>query len=64
MQEQLDNPLPKSTHLLKQPESKSRQPFILSAKSESDLSRNSLIFSIALAVVFVVLVAAIFFELT
>ena len=63
MQEQLSNPLPKSTHLLKQPESKSRQPFILSAKSESDLSRNSFIYSIALAIIFIALVAAIFFKL-
>ena len=63
-EEQLNNPLPKSTHLLKQTNSKTRHPFILSAKSESDLSRNSFIFSIALAIIFVALIAAIFFKLT
>ena len=62
-QEQLNNPLPKSTHLLKKPEITKRHPYLLSAKGETHLSRDSKIFSIALAIIFVILIAAIFFKL-
>jgi len=63
LQKQLSNPLPKSTHLLRKPESKLQQPFLLSAKSESHLARNSRIFSYVLATAFIVLIVGIFFKL-
>ena len=62
LQEQLNNPLPKVTHLLKNPETKMHQPFLLSAKTESHMSRNNQIYSIGLAMVFIVLVAGIFIK--
>lgn len=63
VQEQLNNPLPRSTHLLKKPELKKHQPFLLSAKAEIHLSRNSRIFSFGLAVLFIILVVGIFIKL-
>ncbi len=62
-QEQLNNPLPKSTHLLKKPKQSKHQPFLLSAKEESHISRSNKISSILLAIVFVVLLVGIVFKL-
>ena len=63
VEEQLSNPLPKSTHLLKKPDTIKRQPFLLSAKGETHLSRDSKIFSVVLAIIFVTLIVGIFFKL-
>lgn len=63
IQKQLENPLPRSTHLLKTPESKTQQPFLLSAKTESHLSRISRMVSFCLAMLFIVLVAGMFLKL-
>ncbi len=63
LKEQLNNPLPKSTHLLKKPKTRKHQPFLLSAKAEALLSRNNRIFSFSLAILFFVLVLGIFFKL-
>ncbi len=60
---QLNNPLPKATHILKKPEVKKYQPFLLSAKAESHLSRHNKIFSIVLAILFIILSVGIFLKL-
>ena len=63
LEQQLSNPLPKRMHVLKKPQTKKYQPFLLSSKSESHISRKNLIFSAALALLFVVLVASIFLKI-
>lgn len=63
LEEQLSKPLPKRTHILKKPETKKYQPFLLSSKSETHMSRKNRIFSAALACMFVVLSASIFFKI-
>lgn len=59
---QLNNPLPKSTNILKKPKTKKYQPFLLAAKAESYLSKQNLIFSYASAAVFIFLVASVFYK--
>ncbi|MEJ2115785.1 MAG: hypothetical protein P8X88_07010, partial [Gammaproteobacteria bacterium] len=60
LEQQLSSPLPKQMHVLKKPQTKKYQPFLLSSKSESYISRKNLIFSAALALLFIALVASIF----
>ena len=62
--DQLSSPLPKQMHMLKKPSSKKHQPFIISTKTETQISRKNFFFSIALAGLFVVLAIVIFFKLT
>jgi len=62
LEEQLSNPLPKRIHVLKKPDTKKYQPFLLSSKSESHMSRKNRIFSAGLACMFVALSAGIFFK--
>lgn len=62
IEEQLSKPLPKRMHVLKKPETKKYQPFLLSSKSETHMSRKNRIFSIALACLFIALSAIIFFK--
>jgi len=62
LEEQLSKPLPKRTHILKKPQTKKYQPFLLSSKSESHMSRKNRIFSAGLACMFLVLIASIFFK--
>ena len=64
VEEQLKNPLPASTNLLTKPESKRYKPFILSANSETHLSRKQKLFSYLLAVVFILCIGIIFSKLT
>jgi len=62
LEQKLSNPLPKRMHVLKKPQTKKYQPFLLSSKSESHMSRKNRIFSAVLAILFVVLTASIFLK--
>ncbi len=62
-QEMLNSPPPDTTHLLKNPTSKKYQPFLISAKEESHISLSSRLTSYGLAIVFVCIVAGIFYKL-
>ena len=64
LEEQLTKPLPKRMHILKKPQTKKYQPFILSSKSETHMSRNNRIFSAGLASLFVLFIAGVFFKIT
>ena len=63
IQEQLANPLPKRMHVLKKPQTKKYQPFLLSSKTETHMSRNNRIFSAGLAFLFVALVVSVFLKI-
>lgn len=63
IEEQLSSPLPKRMHVLKKPQTKKYQPFLLSSKSESHMSRKNLVFSIVLAVLFIILICTAFLKL-
>ena len=64
IEEQLAKPLPKRMHILKKPQSKKYQPFLLSSKTETHMSRNNRIFSAGLASLFVVFTSSIFLKIT
>lgn len=55
--------LPKTVHLLKKPNTKKYQPYILAAKDEAHLARQNLIYSIFLSVLFIIFVSGIFYQL-
>ena len=59
----LSRPPSETTHLLKKPSTKKYQPFLISAKEESHISRSSRLSSYALAAVFVACVATIFYKI-
>ena len=63
-EEQLSNPLPKRTHILRKPTLKKYQPFILSSKSETHMSKRNRIYSAGLAGLFVILITSIFLKVT
>jgi len=63
IEEQLSSPLPKRMHVLKKPQTKKYQPFLLSSKSETQISRKNRVFSIVLAVLFVILICIAFLKL-
>lgn len=63
IEEQLSKPLPKRMHVLKKPETKKYQPFLLSSKSETHMSRKNRIYSIALACLFIAISAGIFLKI-
>ncbi|QMU62025.1 MAG: hypothetical protein GKR92_10100 [Gammaproteobacteria bacterium] len=62
LEQQLSRPLPKRMHVLKKPQTKKYQPFLLSSKSEIHISRNNRLFSVGLAFLFVVFVVSIFLK--
>ncbi len=64
IEEQLAKPLPKRMHILKKPQTKKYQPFLLSSKTETHMSRNSRIFSAGLASLFIIFTASVFLKLT
>ena len=64
IEEQLSKPLPKRMHVLKNPDSKKYQPFILSSKTETQMSRKNRIHSALLACLFIAISAGIFFKFT
>jgi hypothetical protein len=63
IEHQLSNPLPKRMHVLKKPQTKKYQPFLLSSKSEIHISRKNRILSAGLAFLFVCLIASIFLKI-
>lgn len=63
IEQQLSSPLPKRMHILKKPTTKKNQPFLLSSKSETQMSRKNRIFSVVLAVMFIVLISVAFLKL-
>lgn len=63
LEQQLSRPLPKLMHVLKKPQTKKYQPFLLSSKSETHMSRNSRFFSAGLAFLFVIFVVSIFLKI-
>lgn len=63
IEQQLSSPLPKRMHVLKKPQTKKYQPFLLSSKSETQMSRKNLVFSIVLAVMFIILISIAFLKL-
>lgn len=64
IEHQLSIPLPKRMHVLKKPQTKKYQPFLLSSKSEIHMSRKNRILSAGLAILFVGLIASIFLKIT
>ena len=64
VEDQLAKPLPQRMHMLKKPQTKKYQPFLLSTKSESHISRNNRIFSAGLASLFVLFITSIFLKIT
>ena len=64
IEEQLTKPLAKRTHILRKPHTKKYQPFLLSSKTETQLSRRNHLYSIALSGLFVALIAAIFLKIS
>ena len=62
IEEQLSIPLPKRMHILKKPETKKYQPFLLSSKTETQMSRKNRMYSVALAGMFIAISAGIFFK--
>ena len=64
VEDQLAKPLPQRMNMLKKPQTKKYQPFLLSTKSETHISRNNRIFSAGLASLFVVFIASIFLKIT
>ncbi|MGH1538222.1 MAG: GIDE domain-containing protein [Gammaproteobacteria bacterium] len=61
--QQLSNPLPKRTHVLKKPQTKKYQPYLLSSKTETHMSRKNRIYSAGLAFLFVVFITSIFLKI-
>ena len=64
IEEQLAKPLAKRTHILRKPKTKKFQPFLLSSKTETQMTRRNRIYSIALSSLFVALIVAIFFKIS
>lgn len=64
IEEQLSKPLPKRMHVLKKPETEKYQPFILSSKTETQMSRKNRIQSAVLACLFVAISVGIFFKVS
>ncbi len=63
IEQRLANPLPKRMHVLRKPQTKKYQPFLLSSKSELHMTRKNRIISAALATLFVILTASTFLKL-
>lgn len=63
IEQRLSNPLPKRMHVLGRPRTNKYQPFLLSSKSETHMSRKNRIISAGLAFLFVVLTASTFLKL-
>lgn len=63
IERQLSNPMPKRMHVLKKPQTKKYQPFLLSSKSEIHMSRNNRIVSAGLAFLFIVFIVSIFLKI-
>ena len=61
--DQLSKPMPKRMHILKKPSSKKNQPFIISSKTETQISRKSFYSSLAVAGVFILLSVIIFYKI-
>ena len=64
LEEQLSKPLPQRMHMLRKPQTKKYQPFLLSSKSEMHMSRKNRIISAGLSALFIIFVASIFMKLT
>ena len=64
LEEQLSKPLPQRMHMLRKPQTKKYQPFLLSSKSEIHMSRNNRIISAGLSALFIIFIASIFMKLT
>jgi hypothetical protein len=63
IEQRLSNPLPERMHVLKKPDTKKYQPFLLSSKSEAHMTRKNRIISAGLIILFVVLTVTIFLKL-
>ena len=63
LEHKLSSPLSKRMQVLKKPQTKKYQPFLLSSKSETHMSRNNRLFSAGLAFLFVVFVVSIFLKI-
>ncbi len=63
LEQQLSNPLPKRMHVLKKPQTKKYQPYLLSSKTETHMTRKNRMYSAGLAFLFVVLTASIFLKI-
>lgn len=61
---QLAKPIEKRLHMLKKPETKKYQPYLLSSKSETHMSRKHRMYSIVLASMFIALSAGVFLKLS
>ena len=64
LEEQLSKPLPQRMHMLRKPQTKKYQPFLLSSKSEIHMSRKNRIISAGLSALFIIFIASIFMKLT
>lgn len=64
LEEQLSKPLPQRMHMLRKPQTKKYQPFLLSSKSETHMSSKNRIISAGLSALFVIFVASIFLKFT
>jgi len=64
IEQQLSSSLPKRIHVLKKPQTKKYQPFLLSSKSESQMTRKNRVFSIVFAIMFVILILVIYFKIS
>ena len=64
LEEQLSKPLPQRMHMLRKPQTKKYQPFLLSSKSETHMSRKNRMISAGLSALFIIFVASIFLKLT
>lgn len=62
--QRLSNPLPKRMHVLRKPQTKKYQPFLLSSKTEIHMSRKNRIISAGLTFLFVVFIASIFLKIS
>lgn len=63
LEEQLSKPMPRRMHVLKKPQTRKYQPFLLSSKSESHMTKKNRIISAGLAFMFVVLITSIFLKI-